>query len=311
MIIIKKYCAEDKDVWDEFVDNSKNGTFMLKRDYMDYHSDRFVDNSLMFYEDDKLIALLPASKHGDELRSHGGLTYGGIICGEKMKQHTMLECFSSLKDFMIQANLKKLIYKTIPHIYHSAPAEEDLYALFVNNAKLFRRDVSTTIDLQNIFKMPKGRKAQISRARREGVIIEETDDFVAFIELENKVLQEHHQTKAVHTADELKLLKNRFPEQIRLFGAFFEGKLISGALIFEYSMLAHTQYMASDEKGREIGALDLLIATLIDKYKNNKKYFDFGISTEDGGRYLNNGLISQKEGFGGRAIVYDFYELEI
>lgn len=311
MIIIKKYCAEDKDVWDEFVDNSKNGTFMLKRDYMDYHSDRFVDNSLMFYEEDKLIALMPASKHGDELRSHGGLTYGGIICGEKMKQHTMLECFSSLKDFMIQANLKKLIYKTIPHIYHSAPAEEDLYALFVNNAKLFRRDVSTTIDLQNIFKMPKGRKAQISRARREGVIIEETDDFVAFIELENKVLQEHHQTKAVHTADELKLLKNRFPEQIRLFGAFFEGKLISGALIFEYSMLAHTQYMASDEKGREIGALDLLIATLIDKYKNNKKYFDFGISTEDGGRYLNNGLISQKEGFGGRAIVYDFYELEI
>lgn len=311
MIIIKKYCAEDKDVWDEFVDNSKNGTFMLKRDYMDYHSDRFVDNSLMFYDEDKLIALLPASKHGDELRSHGGLTYGGIICGEKMKQHTMLECFSSLKDFMIQANLKKLIYKTIPHIYHSAPAEEDLYALFVNNAKLFRRDVSTTIDLQNIFKMPKGRKAQISRARREGVIIEETDDFVAFIELENKVLQEHHQTKAVHTADELKLLKNRFPEQIRLFGAFFEGKLISGALIFEYSMLAHTQYMASDEKGREIGALDLLIATLIDKYKNNKKYFDFGISTEDGGRYLNNGLISQKEGFGGRAIVYDFYELEI
>ena len=29
------------------------------------------------------------------------------------------------------------------------------------------------------------------------------------------------------------------------------------------------------------------------------------------GRFLNAGLIAQKEGFGARAVVHDFYELEI
>ena len=76
-ITTENYKAEKKQVWDEFIDNSKNGTFMLKRDYMDYHADRFKDFSLMFYEDDKLIAVMPASLHGNEVRSHGGLTYGG------------------------------------------------------------------------------------------------------------------------------------------------------------------------------------------------------------------------------------------
>lgn len=311
MILVKKYCAEDKKIWDEFVDNSKNGTFMLKRDYMDYHSDRFVDNSLMFYEEDKLIALMPASKHGDELRSHGGLTYGGIIGGENMKQHIMLDCFVSLKVFMQNNNLKKLIYKAIPHIYHKLPAEEDLYALFVNGASLFRRDVSATIDFEHMLKMPKGRKAQISRAKREGVVVKETEDFETFIRLENEVLFQKHHAMAVHSAAELKLLKGRFPQQIFLFGAYFNQEMIAATLIFEYPSLVHTQYMANNEVGREIGALDLIISTLLDKYKDSKKYFDFGISTEDDGRYLNCGLISQKEGFGGRAIIYDFYELNV
>ena len=311
MITIKKYSSTEQPIWDDFIDNSKNGTFMLKRGYMDYHSDRFIDNSLMFYEDDELIALLPASKHGNELRSHGGLTYGGIISGSSMKQHRMLECFSALEKYLKAHAIKKLIYKAIPHIYHRQPAEEDLYALFVNNAKLFRRDVSTTINLLNPLKMPKGRKAQISRARREGVIIEETENFKDFIALENKVLSEYHNTKAVHTAEELELLKSRFPQQIHLLEAKKEGELLAATLLFEYDSLIHTQYMASNDIGREIGALDLLIITAIDHYKGSKKYFDFGISTEDGGKYLNKGLISQKEGFGGRATVYDFYEMEL
>ena len=42
------------------------------------------------------------------------------------------------------SGISKLIYKAIPHIYHTVPAEEDLYALFLLNAKLFRRDVSST-----------------------------------------------------------------------------------------------------------------------------------------------------------------------
>lgn len=310
-ITAEKYSSKNKDIWNEFIKNSKNGIFMFDRNFMDYHSDRFIDFSLMFYEEEKLIAVMPASLHGEEIRSHGGLTYGGIICDSLMKQHRMLECFQVLKTFLKQQNIRRIIYKTIPHIYHKQPAEEDLYALFINNAKLFRRDISTTINLKTPIKMPKGRKAQISRAKREGIEIVQSDDFETFIELENKILLEHHNTKAVHSAQELKLLKSRFNNQIELWLAQLNGKIIAGTLIFIYENTVHTQYMAADETARELGGLDLLIKTLMDKFEGEKTYFDFGISTEDGGRYLNYGLISQKEGFGGRGIVYDFYELNL
>ena len=311
MISIIKYKSEYKNLWDEFVDNSKNGTFMLKRDYMDYHSDRFQDFSLMFFEEDKLVALIPASLHGNELRSHGGLTYGGFITDNSMKQHRMLECFDAVKEFLQSNGVSKLIYKCIPYIYHKQPSEEDLYALFVNGANLYKRDISSTINLNVPIKMPKGRKAQISRAQREGVTIEESEDFVTFIDLENSVLEEHHGTKAVHTAQELELLKSRFNEEIQLWVAKHNGVTIAGTLLFIYDNVVHTQYMAANKTAREIGGLDLLIKTLIDKFATKKQYFDFGISTENGGKYLNTGLISQKEGFGGRGVVYDFYELEI
>ncbi len=310
-ITAEKYSSKNKDIWNEFIKNSKNGIFMFDRNFMDYHSDRFIDFSLMFYEEEKLIAVMPASLHGEEIRSHGGLTYGGIICDSSMKQHRMLECFQVLKTFLKQQNIRRIIYKTIPHIYHKQPAEEDLYALFINNAKLFRRDISTTINLKTPIKMPKGRKAQISRAKREGIEIVQSDDFETFIELENKILLEHHNTKAVHSAQELKLLKSRFNNQIELWLAQLNGKIIAGTLIFIYENTVHTQYMAADETARELGGLDLLIKTLMDKFEGEKTYFDFGISTEDGGRYLNYGLISQKESFGGRGIVYDFYELNL
>ncbi|MBQ0075745.1 MAG: GNAT family N-acetyltransferase [Bacteroidales bacterium] len=283
---------------------------MFNRNYMDYHKDRFLDSSLMFYKDDcELVAILPASIHGTELRSHGGLTYGGIICGESMKQHIMNECFDALLVYAKENSISSIVYKVIPYILTKYPCEEELYTLWRHGAQLIRRDVSSTIDLTCPFKMPKGRKAQIARAKREGVAIEIEENFDEFIALENQVLSTYHQVKAVHTGAELALLNSRFPENIKLYTARKDGELLAGTLIFIYDNAIHTQYMASSELGREIGALDLTIATIMHDYQTTKRYLDFGISTEQEGLVFNDGLAAQKEGFGGRTIVYDIYRL--
>ena len=57
--------------------------------------------------------------------------------------------------------------------------------------------------------------------------------------------------------------------------------------------------------------MDLLFHRLIHEVYSSVPYFDMGTSVEEGGRVLNEGLIFQKEGFGGRAVVYDTYELDI
>ena len=311
MIAIEKYSAEKKNLWNEFLKNSKNGIFMLNRDFLEYHSDRFVDNSLMFYSEGTLIALLPLSKHDDEVISHGGLTFGGFIFNETMKQAQMNDCFNALIKYLRENNFKKLIYKKIPHIYTKFPSEEDLYALWINNAKLLKKEPSTTIFLDPPFSLTKGRKSQISKAKRENIKVEESNNFEEFIALENSVLKTYHNTVAVHTADELKLLKNRFPDCVKLFIAKKDNEILAGSLLFEYPNLVHTQYLANSDIGRKLGALDLVIATLIEKYKDLKTYFDFGISTENNGLYLNEGLIFQKESFGGRTVVYETYELDL
>lgn len=314
MVSVRRYCEQDKEQWDDFNRRSKNSLFMFNRDYMDYHKDRFSDHSLMFFDDDSLIAILPMSQHGDILISHGGLTYGGFISDLKMKQHTMNDCFNALIDYAREKGIGKVRYKVIPHIYHTQPAEEDRYALFANAGKLITVDASTYLNLLQPLKMPKGRKAQISRARRENVIVEQLDDIQSyneFIALENEVLEERHNTHAVHTAQELKMLHDAFPENIHLFAAKKDGKMIAGTVIFEYEYVVHTQYMAANEEARQIGALDLAVSTVIDKFRESKKWLDFGISTEHDRIFLNEGLISQKEGFGGRTGVYEIWELPI
>ena len=314
MVRIEKYSSEKEDIWNRFNKESKNSLFMFDRKYMDYHSDRFKDHSLLFYDEDKLIAILPLSEHGEELKSHGGLTYGGFITDSKMKQHTMNDCFETFISYAKENGFSKVTYKCIPHIYHNQPAEEDRFALFANGAQLVTVDVSTYVNLSSPLKMPKGRKAQISRAKREGVVIEELsslEDFEVFIDLENAVLNERHEVSAVHTGAELKLLKDRLPENIHLFAAMKDGKMIAVTVVYEYDTVVHTQYMAADDEARTIGALDLAVATVIEKYKDSKKWLDFGISTEHGKIYLNEGLCSQKEGFGGRTGVYEIWELNI
>ncbi len=312
MIVIKKYSEEDKKTWDEFNHNSKNFLFMFDRNYMDYHKDRFVDHSLMFYNDDKLIALLPMNEKDQKLYSHGGLTYGGFITDAKMKQHIMNECFEELMEYAKSNGFKAITYKVIPHVYHKQPAEEDKYSLYASGASLITVDASTYVYLKNPLKMPKGRKAQISRAKREGVEIEvltELSDYEEFISLENDVLNEKHDTKAVHTAEELKLLHDYFPENIHLFGAKKENKLIAGTVVFEYDDIVHTQYMAANDEARQIGALDLAVSTVMENYKESKSWIDFGISTEHNRIFLNEGLIAQKEGFGGRTGVYEIWQI--
>ena len=309
---ITKYTVEYKSLWNEFVKNSKNGHFFFQRNYMEYHSDRFEDFSLIVFDDnDKLIAILPANIKENILYSHQGLTFGGFLVDDKMKTETMLEIFELLKQFLKEKNIVKIVYKCIPYIYHTKPSEEDRYALFRNEAKLIRRDVTSTIDLTEQARYSKGRKWTINKAKKESIEIFESNDYEIFWELLTGVLESNHEAKPLHTLEEIKELANLFPKNIKLFLAKKDERVAAGALIYENQNIVHTQYLANSGEGREIGALDLLIDYLIKDIYKNKKYFDFGISNEDAGRYLNTGLISQKEGFGARAVVHDFYELEI
>lgn len=306
------YTNELREEWDNFIENSKNGTFMLKRAYMEYHSDRFTDFSLMFYKERRLVAVMPASLHEQQVRSHGGLTYGGIISNTSMKTKLMLEVFEALIGFLKEHDVTSLLYKRVPTIYHLYPADEDLYALFRNNAKLIRRDISTSILLKKTLKFSELRKRGVKKALKNKLFVKQSSDFRGFSTVLSDILNTRHHVKATHSAIELEFLAKQFPNNIKLFVTFNENNdLLAGVVVFETQSVVHLQYIANSDIGCTIGGLDLLVSHLLEQYSKTKQYFDFGISTEKDGTYLNEGLIAQKEGFGGRGVVYDTYEIKL
>ncbi|MCH2228050.1 MAG: GNAT family N-acetyltransferase [Candidatus Caenarcaniphilales bacterium] len=311
MLEIKHYNKSLKDEWDDFVSSAKNSSFLFLRDYMDYHSDRFQDYSLMFYEESKLLALIPANISDDIVYSHQGLTYGGLIVNHEIKTIKYKSIFEELIKYLKQSTIKKLIYKSLPHIYHSIAAEEDIYLLFTHNAELIKRNISSSIKLNNKVKFSSRRIRGIKKAEKNNLNIVKNHSLNDFYSILEKILKEKHSVRPVHSISELENLKEKFPENIHLYSCYQEQECLAGVIIYETKEVAHAQYIAASELGKELGALDLLFNQLINNDFNHKSYFDFGISSVADGKTLNEGLINQKEEFGARAIVYDAYEIPI
>lgn len=308
---IVRYTAEQKTVWDSFVATSKNGTFLFMRDYMDYHADRFADHSLMFYKGGRLIALLPGNESDDTYYSHGGLTYGGFILSYHATATVVLEAFYLLCRYLKgTAGVGRIVYRTIPFIYHNYPSEEDLYALFRLNARLTERKISSVVIPEKGYPFSTLRRRKLKQARNHGLKVCGMKILMLLAGFGTKSPTTSRQI-TVHSLKEMVCLSRLFPEEIKLYRVLDGEETVGGCVMYLTGEVAHVQYIASTGQGREMGALDILFDYLIHQIYTDRKYFDFGVSVEDGGRYLNEGLIFQKEGFGGRAVMYDTYELSL
>lgn len=309
---IERYEPSMQAVWDDHVRTSRNATFLHERGFMDYHSDRFDDCSLMAYADGHLVAVLPANSEGDTLCSHRGLTYGGWLMSAKRCDATvMLEVVEAMQLWMRENGFSKLVYKPVPHIYHRYPADDDLYALWRAGAVVTSCSISSTIDLTYPLPVDRGNKSGIRTAERAGVTVGEDIRWADYWQVLTQVLASRHDTQPVHTLDEILLLHSRFPDNIRLYTARHNEHVVAGVVMFFTPMVAHAQYIASSAEGRELHALALLFQHLREVATSRCcRYLDFGISTEDGGRILNEGLLQQKSRLGGRGTLTQTIELD-
>jgi len=309
-IVIEADAPDRAAEWNDFVAASKNATFLHDRAYMDYHADRFPDASLIVRQQDKLVALLPAHLTPAGMSSHDGLTYGGFLVSPHMTTPLMLQVFAAAMAFLRGRGIGSLHYKTIPHIDHRQPAEEDRCALFRHDAALVRRNLLSTIDMARRPVPRERRRRGAANAARQGLQVWEDTDWAGYWALLDAHLTGRYRRRPVHNLSEITLLRGRFPQAIRLFtGRGAGGVLHGGVVIYETPEVAHLQYAAATPEGFTSGCLDRLFLYLLDQVFAGKRWFDFGNSTEQYGRWLNDGLINQKEGFGGRAVAHDYYHL--
>ncbi|MCK5825177.1 MAG: GNAT family N-acetyltransferase [Ichthyobacteriaceae bacterium] len=314
MINVERYIPERKQEWDLFIENSKNGTFLFKRDFMDYHNDRFKDFSLMIYRKGKLISCFPASVVNNKVYSHQGLTYGGFVFNKKIRLAIAEEVLNSAIELYKTCNISSLFIKLIPSIYHNIPSNEIDYWLWHKNAIIYRKDTTAAVNLSCSLKFSDRKKRYIKKAKLNNLLVVESDDLSMFwndILIPN--LNYRYKISPVHSLSEIELLKSLFKQNINQYNVYNnDGEILAGTTLFIKGETVHAQYISANSEGTKLGALDFLFGFLIEKFKDEGfKYFDFGISNEENGNILNYSLLEYKEGFGTEIFPHDFYKLEL
>ena len=308
---VRLYQPQDFTIWNAFISVAKNATFLFDRNFMDYHSDRFKDYSLMIFDGDKLIAVVPANRVENTVYSHQGLTYGGLILNNKAKLSAVISIFKNVLEFLNENSIEKLIVKTIPTIYSDYFSDELEYCLFIVKAKLYRRDALSVLDLTKKIVIDSNRMEGVKRGFKNELVVKEETSFDLFWdEILVPNLATKHNAKPVHTLSEITKLKNLFPNNIRQFNVYKNEELLGGTTVFVNKKVVHSQYISGNITKNVSGSLDYLHHHLITEVFKEYHYHDFGICNEYDGRKINKGLLFWKESFGAKTVIQNFYEVE-
>jgi hypothetical protein len=278
---------------------------------MDYHKDRFEDFSLLIYKNDKLYAVLPANIIDNTVVSHQGLTYGSFVLQDSSKLLYSFEAFKKMLEFLYSKGIAKLNIRVIPTFYNLMPSDELEYFLFKANATLLKRDVLMVIDYNKKLRFQKNRREGINKAIRNELEVRVDNNFNIFWnEILIPNLLKKHKISPVHSLDEIKLLASKFPENIKQINIYKDGKIVAGTTVFLTKTTIHPQYVSGNVDKNAYGSLDLAYDFIINHFRNDKRYFDFNISSEENGMLLNEGLLFWKESCGARTFTVDNYVVD-
>lgn len=310
---VQKYKESDYANWNAFIGQAKNATFLFHRDFMEYHKDRFDDFSVLIFDKEKLVAVLPANRVENEVFSHQGLTYGGLVYSRKINGEKVAELVDCLLSYFKDNNIESFYFKQIPFFYPSKGNAETEFFLLKKGGFLDRKEMNLAINLQMPLTISKSKLKHFRKM--EGLdlqLVEETelDPFWELV-LEPR-LREKYDAKAIHTLQEITRLKTSFPQNIKQFSVYYDDAIVAGVTLFETETVVKSQYGATTKKGEELRALDFAFINLIEKYKREGKlFFDMGIVNDANEKGFHAGLLKQKEELGCTVYGQDFYKINL
>lgn len=318
---VVQYDKKYLDKWEEFVNDSSNGTIFHTRKFLSYHSpDKFTDNSLLFFDEKKLVALLPAIDIKREgvrtLWSHMGASYGGFVHSESLSIKQAFDLTQSLIDHSLSEKFEKIVLTNVPFVYQKRYNQYLDFALIKNGFGYMKREVTSVITLnqseENVMKLIKPEsRTSVRKAEKMGVVIRKSNDFEEYYDILKSNLAMRHNVQPAHTLDELYLLKELFPQKIQLFGAYIKNKMIAGVVNFYCNdKVVLVFYISHNQEYQQYRAVNLLFYTIMkDAISRGLEFLDFGLFTVN--MDPNWGLGKFKESFGARGILRDSLFLDI
>ncbi len=317
LLRVEPYAAAHAAAWDTLVAAAANGPFLLRRTFLDYHAHRFLDCSWLVWRGGQLRAVFVAGHDrsapaSTQLTAHPGLPYEGLVHPVDMKYAELEGIMTALLAAWRAAGYRQLLVRPVPRVFCRQPSDAQAFWLHQQGARLTGRELNSVIDLTQPYRIGTWRRGNLRKARRAGLTfgLASAADYALYWELLTDNLVRGHGRRPVHTLAEIKALRGRNLGHLELWVAHLEAELVAGVLVFQDRSqgFAHTQYIAGNARGKQVGAVDAVLACVLAEKKTRYQRFSFGISTVQGA--VNAGLLNQKEGFGATAEAQDTYTLD-
>jgi len=304
---IEKYNKQKHfDLWDDFVLNrSCNGTIFHTQLFLSYHSNnKFIDSSILLYDENKLIAVILVAQLEEDYFSHPGTSGGGLVISQN---YYKAEKLNLILDEVIKHFDNKLNLRVFESYF--SEVNNDLLVYFLNKKGHLYSELSIylkilkDVDLISTISDQKTRTAvrKLEKQNFNFSISNEQNDFKKFHDLITENLRKHN-IKPVHSLEEILRINDMFPDkQFLALGKDETGKTVCAMWVFKASSSTwHPQYIAKDYNSKLRCTIEKTIIEVMSiARKEHVKRVSLGISTENMGEVLNFGLTSFKEIMGG------------
>lgn len=322
-ITVVPYTGIFEKKWDAFVQTARNGTIFHTRKFLSYHPDgRFTDASLLLMDGENIVGLLSAAAKEDNgkriLVAHPGASYGGLV----VDSAASVEDTGAMMDAVLEYAKKQKfagvsLLRLAPASLQMAYSEDQLYWAFHKGFSMTRCEMDGAIDVtrlteQTILESLTGKcRNMVRQAERAGITVKLSDDFKTFWPILEGVLKGRHGTKPTHTYEEIQKLHDLLPQGFRLLAAYEGSQMVGGIVLVTINHHAlYTLYMAQEYASQQKHPMHLLLTEAIRlAIKEKRRVLHLGVSTEDGGKKINEGLFFFKESFGCKPVRRESWEI--
>ncbi len=298
----------DVNKWDNFVENSGNGTIFHLQKFLSYHPrGKFKNHNIIFRDGKDIIAVIPGVEERQKIKSfisHPGASFGGFVFRNGISIKKIEKIISIFLEYIKKNDFRSVFITLTPLPYQDKFGEEIDFLLNLNGFCIKRKELTSGLYLdfvseEDILKSFKDSTVRgIKKSLRNNINFRQSDDIEIFYNILSENLRRFHKAEPTHSYDEIKRLMNEFPDRILLFGAYHKGKMIGGIILFlcrkDISLIF---YIASDRKYQSLRTENLIIYEVIKwLYERNYKYLDFGTLSIN--MKINYGIYQFRRGFG-------------
>lgn len=323
MLKLVKYEDKYYGQWNNFIESSNNGTIFHRLDFLDYHKDRFKDNThnLLWLKGDTIFAVMPFAIFNENNKLVGkspyGASFGGLVYGKKFHLKYAIEIVDSLHKYINDLGINEISITLTPDYYSTFSNNYFEYALSRKGFNLYIRDIFNVLPLSQeyveVWSRFEGRsRTAIKKAKNNFKLLLNTtiEEFYPIL-LEDKT--RHNNSQPTHSFSQLLCLKNIFPDRI-IFDVAVSTINNSKAGICYFSCNQNTImtfYLSQEDKAVGENGINVLLEHGIKRAcENNFKLLDFGGSSI-GYNIQNIGVAEFKEGFGSKGRLRDSYLMKL